>query len=162
VPTDVSRLPAALQDASVAQIQSSQAVLDATKEFLSSCPTDVYYIIHQPSVLSTDLSQSTIPNLRAALSSSAIKAKYVISETRGLRNNIKQELLTHIQKSCKDVLLLDQDSPARPHGELSSQISRSLKDSKKVSVLRTMSELAELGGKAERAALLNDMGSVLL
>lgn len=156
-----SRLPVALQAASVAQIQSSQAVLDATKEFLNSCPTDVYYIIDQPSVLSTDVSQSTIPNLHAALSSSVVKAKYLVSEAKGLGRDVKQELVAHIGKSCEDTLLLDQDSTARTHDELSNQISRSIKDGKKVSVLRTMSQLAGSRKGTERAALLHDLGTAI-
>ncbi|KIN03857.1 hypothetical protein OIDMADRAFT_51791 [Oidiodendron maius Zn] len=152
-----SQLPVALQAASIAQIQSSQAVLDATKEFLNSCPTDVYYIIHQPSVLSTDVSQSTTPNLHAALSSSVVKAKYLVSEAKGLGRDVKQELVAHIGKSCEDTLLLDQDSAARTHDELSNQISRSVKDGKKVSVLRTMSQLAGSRKGTERAALLHDL-----
>ena len=156
---NLSRLPPSLQDASVAQIQSSQAVLETAKQFLSSCPTDVYYIIQQPSVLSSDLSPSSIPNLQAALSSSAVKAKYLVSETRGLGNDVKQELLGHLRKSCGEMTVLDKDEPIQTAEALFSQISRSLKGGKKALILRTMEELAGPRMSTQRAAMLNDIGT---
>jgi hypothetical protein len=133
--------------------------LDTTKQFLSSCPTDLYYIIQQPSVLSSDLSQSSIPNLQAALSSSAVKTKYLVSETRGLGNNVKQELLDHLRKSCGEMEVLDKDAAVQTAEALYSQISRFLKDGKKVLVLRTMEELAGSRMSTQRAAMLNDIGT---
>lgn len=159
--SNISRLPPALQDATVAQIQTSRAVLDTTKEFLGSCPTDIYYIIHQPSVLPTDLTPSSIPNLQAALSSSTVKAKYLVSETRGLESDVKQELATHLRNACGEIKLLDQDLTIGTAEALSSQISGALKDGKKVLVHRTMEKLSGSRMSPQRAATLNEIGNAL-
>ena len=158
---NINRLPPSLQDASVAQVQSSQAVLDTTKQFLSSCPTDIYYIIQQPSVLPSDLSPSAVPNLQAVLSSSAVKAKYLVSETRGLGNDVKEELLAHLRKSCGSVRVVDLDAEVQSTEILSSKISSGLQVGQKVVIVQTMKELSGARMSAQRAAMLKDIGSNL-
>jgi hypothetical protein len=159
---NINRLPPSLQDASVAQIQSSQAVLDTTKQFLSSCPTDAYYIIQQPSVLPSDLSPSAVPNLQAALSSSAVKAKYLVSETRGLGNDVKEELLAHLRKSCGSVRVVDLDAAIQTAEILSSKIAGGLRLGQKVVIVQTMKELSGARMSAQRAAMLKDIGTELI
>lgn len=157
-PTNNTRLTQSLQDASVAQIQSSEAVLDAAEQFLSSCPTDVYYIIQQPSVLPSDLSQSAIPNLRAALSSSAIKGKFLVSETRGLKRDDLQRILDSLKTGCGETTISDN---GEADTTLSDQISGSRKDGKKFIALRNMEDIAVSKSSSERVIMLNDNGAVL-
>jgi hypothetical protein len=154
-----SRLPLSLQENSVAQLQNSQAILDTTKEFLSSCPTDVYYIVHQPSILSSDLSTSAILSLQRALSAPAIKAKYMVSEARGLSGDVKEELLAHLQESCGETQSIDLDSPVLRAGALDGQISGIRGDGKKAIILQTMTELAGPSGSRQRIALLDKIGN---
>jgi hypothetical protein len=150
-----------VQDASVAQIQSLQTVLKVTKEFLISCPSDVYYIVHQPSIRSDDLTPSAIPNLQTALSSSTVKTKYLVPEARGLGSDVTGELVTHLRDRCGEIRLLDRDASVQTHEALESQISRALKDDMKVVVLETMEELSGLRMSTQRVAMLDEIGTLL-
>lgn len=143
----------------MAQVQSSQAVLKSTKEFLGSCPSDVYYILHQPSIHSTDLSPSAIPNLHAALSSSTVKSRYLVAETSGLGTDSKQEVVAYLQEKCGETVFLDRDASVQTAETLDSQVSRILKDGKKVVILRTMEELAGSRKSSQRAAMLDKIGN---
>lgn len=156
-----SRLSSAVQDTSVAQIQSLQTVLKVTKEFLISCPSDVYYIVHQPSIRSDDLTPSAIPSLQTALSSSTVKTKYLVSEARGLGSDVKQELVTHLRERCGDIRLLDRDASVQTAEALESQISRALKDGMKVIVLETMEELLGPRMSPQRVTMLDEIGTLL-
>lgn len=83
----------------------------------------------------------------------------MVSETRGLGSDVKQELVEHLQKSCERIEFLNQDASVTTDEALSSQISRPLKDGKKVVVLRTMDELVGLKTSTERKAMLNKIGT---
>lgn len=118
----------------------------------------MYYLIQHPSVLPSDLTASAIPNLQAALSSSAVKAKYLVSETRGLGNDVKEELLAHLQESCGSVRVVDLDAKIQTTEILSSKISNGLQLGNKVVILQTMEELSGAKMSAQRAAMLKDIG----
>jgi hypothetical protein len=93
------RLPESLNDASRAQLQSSTQILQATKEFLSTCPSDFYYIYTQPS-LSTSLLSSHAPHLKKALSHSGSKSSLAISEVVGLKLGDCEELVEYLKQKC--------------------------------------------------------------
>jgi hypothetical protein len=68
-------------------LRSAANVLEITKEFLHSCPSDVYVIVSQPNLNIVDVSSSSaLPHLQQALSSDAVKTRLTIPEVIGELN----------------------------------------------------------------------------
>ncbi|KAE8442647.1 hypothetical protein EG329_003004 [Mollisiaceae sp. DMI_Dod_QoI] len=94
-----SPLPASFQDVSTYQLQSKSVVIDSAKKFLSSCPSEIYYVVSQPGVSFTDLSSSAV-HLKKALSNPGVQARYTIGEVVGLNATDADELEAYIQNQC--------------------------------------------------------------
>jgi hypothetical protein len=139
------------------QVQSAAAVLETTKEFLSSCPSDVYYIIHQPSLRSTDLSPASVPNLQAALAAPTVQTRYLVSETGAMDAGIKHDLVAYLKEKCGETTFLDGDAEVQIAEELGSQIKRYSKKGKVV-VLNTMEELVGDRMSGQRTTMLDKIG----
>merc|ERR1711939_595663 len=58
-----SKLP---QDLNTAQLQTSSSILASAKAHLSTCPSQIYYILTQPSLLASELSTHA-PHLKNAV-----------------------------------------------------------------------------------------------
>lgn len=73
--------------ASAGQIQTSSAVVADTKQFLSSCPTDVYVVATQPGLNAADFatgdSQAMTSLHLAATKDARVKGRYIVSEVLG-------------------------------------------------------------------------------
>lgn len=73
--------------ASAGQIQTSSAVVADTKQFLSSCPTDVYVVATQPGLNTADFAtgdSQAMPSLHLAATKDArVKGRYIVSEVLG-------------------------------------------------------------------------------
>jgi hypothetical protein len=93
------RSPSTLKDAPREQLQSSHAVLHSTKEFLKTCPSELYFIISQPSLSSIDLSTHS-PHLKTAILNPAVKTRVVIEEVLGLSAAAGVELMEFVQEKC--------------------------------------------------------------
>lgn len=104
----VFRLPAELSSVETAQLQSSAAVLNAARHFLKSCPSELYYIITQPSLSSSDISPSdSIPHLKHALTNPGVHGRYGVSEVVGLEDIGAKDLVEVIDSQCRGVLGFD-------------------------------------------------------
>lgn len=132
-------------------------MLKTTKEFLSSCPSDVYYIIHQPSLHSTDLSPASVPNLQAALAAPTVQTRYLVSEAGALDAGVKHDLVAYLKEKCGETTFLDGDAEVQTAEELGSQIRRYSKKGKVV-VLNTMEELVGDRMSGQRTTMLDKIG----
>lgn len=104
----MNRLPKELSGVSTAQLQSSSAVLETTKSFLKDCPSELYYIISQPSLSSSDLSSSdSIPHLKRALKNPGVHSRYSVAEVLGWKDVSVQDLVMEIDSQCSGVLGFD-------------------------------------------------------
>lgn len=139
----------------VESVQSSERVLKSTKEFLSSCPSDVYYLIHQPSIRSSDLQRSTLPSLSIAIDDPGVESKYLVPDVRSLGSDVKHELATYLQERCGETTVLSRDDTIPTTESLGSQILEGRKQAKKVIVLQTMEELVTGPEGGERQATLD-------
>lgn len=122
-------------------------MLKNTKEILSSCSSDIYYIIRQDSISSSQLSEA--PHLKHTVSNIDSKNKYTVSDVVGWNPNDGQEVANYIAQTCG----------AKPTDRLA--------------LMETMAELEEYGGKvlvhdyflgalmgmaSERKIMLGDLG----
>ena len=138
------RLPAELSSVETAQLQSSSAILNAARHFLKNCPSELYYIITQPSLSSSDISPSdSIPHLKHALTNPGVHGRYSVSEVVGLEDISVKDLVEVIDKQCRGVLGFDNvDNGAWKDA---------LKENKRVVVTTSLKELpaaAEFRGEA--------------
>jgi hypothetical protein len=145
-------LPKELSDVSTAQLQSSSSVLDNTRSFLKTCPSELYYIISQPSLSSSDLSlPGSIPHLKRALKNPGVRSRYSVAEVVGLEDANVKDLVKEIDSQCGGVLGFDDVG--------SNAWKEALRGGKKVVVTTTMEELP--AGEDERRELLADNGTCL-
>ncbi|KAG0645395.1 big1 [Hyphodiscus hymeniophilus] len=136
-----------LSGVSATQLQSSSAVLETTKSFVQDCPSELYYIISQPSLSSLDLSSpDSIPHLRRALTNPAVLSRYSVAEVVGLRGAIVQDLVTEIDVQCGGVLEFDEVD--------NSAWKEALREGKKVVITTTFEDLPSL--ENERMEVLAD------
>jgi hypothetical protein len=113
-----SPLPAALQDVSAEQLQSSTDVLRATKEFLSTCPSDIYVIISQPNANAADYSShGCVPYLRRAMSNEGVQTKFSVSEVVGLEEGNADDLADYVSKNCGHITV---------HKDISDPVRRAI------------------------------------
>lgn len=105
----MDRLSKDLSGVSTAQLQASSAVLETTKSFLKDCPSELYYIISQPSLSSSDLSSSdSIPHLKRALKNPGVQSRFSVAEVLGLKDVSVQDLVKEIDSQCGGVLGFDE------------------------------------------------------
>jgi hypothetical protein len=137
----VIRLPTELQNAQAAQLQSSSSVLNSASHFLKDCPSELYYIITQPSVSSSDISsQDSIPHLKHALTNPGVQGRFAVSEVAGIKNVTAKDLVRSIDAACGGVLGFDEvDNGAW---------KEKLREGKKV-VLTTTLEALPIEGREE-------------
>ena len=102
------RLSAELSSVETAQLQTSSAVLNAVRHFLRNCPSELYYIITQPSLSSSDISPpDSIPHLKHALTNPGVHGRYGVSEVVGLEDIGAKDLVEVIDSQCRGVLGFD-------------------------------------------------------
>lgn len=94
-----SPLPESLQDASRSQLQSSSSVLQTTKDFLKTCPSEIYFIVSQRSVSAPELSKDS-HHLKMAVGNPGVKTRYSVSEVTGLKYSDTQDLVKFLQDEC--------------------------------------------------------------
>jgi hypothetical protein len=114
----------------------------------------VYYILHQPSLLSSDLNTDSAVALRTALSAPNIQSKYLIRDVEGLDASVKSDLLSYITQKCggeDKVTFIDEDASIKTDDTLESKISGQVRLGKKVVVVKTMEELPS-SSSVDRAA----------
>merc|ERR1712098_365101 len=74
-----SKLP---QDLNTAQLQTSSSILASAKAHLSTCPSQIYYILTQPSLLASELSTHA-PHLKNAVESDSVMGRLAVDEGVG-------------------------------------------------------------------------------
>ena len=138
-----------LTSAETAQLQSYTSILNAARHFLKNCPSELYYIITQPSLSSNDISSpDAIPHLRHALTNPSVHGRYAVSEVAGLKGISAKDLVEVIDSQCGGVLGFDEVA----NGEWKEK----LREGKRV-VLTT--ELNELPAASDlRAEVLSGNG----
>ncbi|PQE32007.1 ER protein BIG1 [Rutstroemia sp. NJR-2017a WRK4] len=83
------------------EVQTASSVLQATKDFLRTCPSDLYIIIQQPALAASDLSaQGAVPHLRAAINDPRVQVIYSVTDMVAEDLDIVQELDSFIASSC--------------------------------------------------------------
>ncbi|KAI6712242.1 hypothetical protein JHW43_005218 [Diplocarpon mali] len=70
------------KDIPSAELQSSSSVLSSTKQLLASCPSDIYLVLAQPSLLSSEL-RAHAHHLKNAASHHSVKTRLGVSEVVG-------------------------------------------------------------------------------
>jgi len=91
-------------------LDTASSVLQITKNFLSSCPSDLYIIIQQRALAASDFSTpGAVPHLRAAISDPRVRASYSVADVIYEGGDMVEELAEHIEASCgKNVTRWDQ------------------------------------------------------
>jgi hypothetical protein len=141
VPKEISSVP-------TAQLQTYSTVLETTKAFLKDCPSELYYIITQPSLSSSDLeSPDSIPQLKRALRNPSVQSRFSVAEVLGLSHSGVDDILRLIS-SC-DVLPFDDVG--------NGAWKQALREGNKVLVATTFDALPAL--EDERREMLADNGS---
>ncbi|KAM3076064.1 hypothetical protein ACMFMG_006420 [Clarireedia jacksonii] len=96
------------------ELQTASSVLHATKDFLRTCPSDLYIIIQQPALAASDLSaRGAVPHLRAAIADTRVKGLYSVADVVAEDLNAVQELESFIASSCdgaKKTIVVNLDS----------------------------------------------------
>jgi len=83
------------------ELQTASSVLQATKDFLRTCPSDLYIIIQQPALAASDLSaRGAVPHLRAAIADTRVKGFYSVTDVVAENLDVVQELESFIASSC--------------------------------------------------------------
>jgi hypothetical protein len=127
------------------QLQSAASVLETTRLFLKDCPSELYYIVSQPSLSHEDLTQaSSIPHLKHALKNSNVQSEFSVSEVVGLEDGSAKVLLEEIEAQCGGIL--GYDSVANGDWE------RSLRAGKKVLVYGAFDGLPLENGREKALA----------
>lgn len=86
-------------------------MIESAKKFLDSCPSEIYYIVSQPGVSSSDLSSSAA-HLKSALSNPAVRSRFTISEVVGLDGTDAHDLQDYIQSRCGAKVVDASDFPS--------------------------------------------------
>ncbi|KAK2630029.1 hypothetical protein QTJ16_000849 [Diplocarpon rosae] len=86
-------------DIPTVELQSSTSVLSSTKQLLASCPSDIYLVLAQPSLLSSEL-RAYAHHLKNAASHSSVKARLSISEVVGGTVAHGGEIVDYIIREC--------------------------------------------------------------
>lgn len=82
-------------------LDTASSVLQNTKSFLSTCPSDVYIIIQQAALGASDFSaKDSVPHLKAAVSDSRVRATYNVMDVVYEGGNLAEELAQHIETKC--------------------------------------------------------------
>ncbi|KAB8305152.1 hypothetical protein EYC80_004445 [Monilinia laxa] len=95
-----SELPSSMQIESQ-ELDTASSVLQNTKSFLSTCPSDVYIIIQQAALAASDFTAyNSVPYMKAAITDSRVRATYTVTDVVYEGRNLAEELAEHIEKSC--------------------------------------------------------------
>merc|ERR1712093_385277 len=95
-----SKLP---QDLNTAQLQTSSSILASAKAHLSTCPSQIYYILTQPSLLASELSTHA-PHLKNAVESDSVMGRLAVNEVVGLKVEDAEELIRVLERECGAVV----------------------------------------------------------
>merc|ERR1712072_273634 len=95
-----SKLP---QDLNTAQLQTSSSILASAKARLSTCPSQIYYILTQPSLLASELSTHA-PHLKNAVESDSVMGRLAVNEVVGLKVEDAEELIRVLERECGAVV----------------------------------------------------------
>ncbi|KAL5317955.1 hypothetical protein ACEPPN_015059 [Leptodophora sp. 'Broadleaf-Isolate-01'] len=134
------------KDVNTAQLQSSTSILASAKAHLSTCPSQIYYILTQPSLTSSELSAHA-PHLRNAIVHSSVQGRLAVNDVLGLKASDGDELQALLEKECgAQVVRL---------GDVRSAIAGG-----KVSVARE-SWAGLKGSKEDRGRMIEDIDSKL-
>jgi len=95
-----SKLP---QDLNTAQLQPSSSILASAKAHLSTCPSQIYYILTQPSLLASELSAHA-PHLKSAVEDKSVQGRLAVNEVVGLKMEDAEELVRVLEKECGAVV----------------------------------------------------------
>ncbi|KAI9742673.1 MAG: hypothetical protein M1818_003814 [Claussenomyces sp. TS43310] len=95
-----SELPSPLPVYSNKRLHPATSVLQDTKEFLATCPSDTYIIISQPNANVDDFSTSrTVPFLRRAMTNDDVETAFSVAEVSGQLQ--AEDLRDYIKTTCK-------------------------------------------------------------
>lgn len=94
-----SPLGKTLQNASNAQLQTKTTAMSAALDILRECSSEIYYVIFQPSVSSSELGAHA-PHLKRAIENPGVQTRLVVSEVVGLIEDEQQSLVSWIQNQC--------------------------------------------------------------
>ena len=133
-----NRLP---QDLNIAQLQTSSSILASAKAHLSTCPSQIYYILTQPSLLASELSAHA-PHLKNAVEDKSVQGRLAVNEVVGLKVADAEELVRVLERECGAVL-------SSGEGEGKSVIVRK-------------SWEAINGEREERTRMVEDIGGLIL
>ncbi|KAH7408952.1 BIG/ATPase V1 complex, subunit S1 [Cadophora sp. MPI-SDFR-AT-0126] len=91
------------QDLNTAQLQTSSSILTSAKAHLSTCPSQIYYILTQPSLLSSELGAHA-PHLKNAVGHDSVKGRLAVNEVVGLKVGDAEELVKVLERECGAVV----------------------------------------------------------
>ncbi|PVH77976.1 BIG1-domain-containing protein [Cadophora sp. DSE1049] len=95
-----SKLP---QDLNTAQLQTSSSILASAKAHISTCPSQIYYILTQPSLLASELSAHA-PHLKNAVEHDSVQGRLAVNEVVGLKVGDAEELVKLLERECGAVV----------------------------------------------------------
>ncbi|KAK0109462.1 hypothetical protein ONS95_002155 [Cadophora gregata] len=95
-----SELP---QNLNTLQLQTSSSILASAKSHLSTCPSQIYYILTQPSLLASEL-KTQAPHLKNAVGHESVKGRLAVNEVVGLKAGDAEELISVLEKKCGAVV----------------------------------------------------------
>lgn len=84
------------------QVQTAEAVLGTTKEFLKTCPSDIYVIISQPGLTASDFfKQAAFVHVKTTVANGLnINAVLSVSEMVQAEGDVVEDLVGQIRDSC--------------------------------------------------------------
>ena len=88
-----------MKDVSRSQLQSKHTVLQTAKDFLKTCPSEIYYILSQPEVSSSEV-EASAHHLKMATSNPAVKTRYGVSEVARLETKDADSVARFLEKEC--------------------------------------------------------------
>ncbi|TGO10414.1 hypothetical protein BTUL_0136g00370 [Botrytis tulipae] len=95
-----SELPSSMQIESQ-ELDTTSSVLQNAKNFLSTCPSDVYIIIQQDALAASDFSApGSVPHMKAAIADSRVRATYSVLDVMHEDGSMAGELAEYIEKTC--------------------------------------------------------------
>ncbi|KAH7306063.1 BIG/ATPase V1 complex, subunit S1 [Rhexocercosporidium sp. MPI-PUGE-AT-0058] len=134
------------QDTKTAQLQSSTSILASAKAHLSTCPSQIYYILTQPSLRSSELSAHA-PHFKSAITHPSVQGRLAVNDAVGLKVSDGDELQAFLQEKCGAEVLRLEDVRSKSAGE-------------KMAVARE-SLVALKGSREKRGRMVEDLDSKL-
>jgi len=97
-PLPQSSLPQSLQEALTQKLQSKHQIMENAKEFLSGCPSEVYFVVEQPDVSAAELRWS--PFLKELSADKGLKTAVMVNEVVGMMGGEGDELVKLVEEMC--------------------------------------------------------------